>query len=359
MNSPKSSKKTTTNATENSVIGYVHNLSGNKRNRSNTLEYVTFTLQTDSNQAKEGLLYSPAKKPLLEQSETTRTPVKLVNHAYTEDEQKIVVNDMTFVGTPQPTEYSFQYSELPEDTKEAVSVLDVLNSHKQWDTVTVIGKVSQLKEPKAVGNPAKPLKLVEATLTDASGSIPLDVFEEHITKITEGKSYNLTNVQIKVWSKRKKIATTKKTTVTEVNNESLNKITVKENDAEEHPTSTALIKEVTNIPHYERFLKCYNCFKKINQAAGASKVAHCTKCGMVKTNNCLEALSASIEVIEDTGKRLLLKVNSEILNEMIGEDVLPLDQNSLGDKLLFIENFEVKYDAKSVVLEITHKEKNK
>lgn len=200
--------------------------------------------------------------------------------------------------------------------------------------------------------------MVEVTFTNTSGSIPLDGFEEHIPKIAQGKSYNLTNVQIKVWSDRRKITTTRTTTVTEVNNESLNKITVKEHNAQEHPTSTALIREVANIPHFERFLKCYKCYKKISQV-GTSKVAHCTKCGMVKTNNCLDALSASIQVNDDTGKRLLLKVTSEILKELIGEDVLPFDENSLGEKLLFIENFEVKYDAKSVVFNINHKEKDK
>ena len=357
QNSLKSTENPKTNP-ENSVIGYVHNLSPTKRNRSNTLDYATFTLQIDRDgKAQEALLYSPSKKALLEKSETSRTAVKLINHAYTEDEEKIVVNDTTFVGTLQATEYSFQYSELADRSKESVSILDVLNTHKVWDTVTVVGKVSQLKNPKTVGNPLKPLQVVEATFTDTTGSIPLDVFQEHIPKISAAKSYKLTNVQLKVWSGRKKICTTKRTTITEINDESLTTITVKQDDVED-PPSTALITEVTSVPRLERFLKCYKRFKKISQA-GASKVAHCSKCGMIKANKCVNDLSATLEVIDDTGKQLLLKIGSEILKELLGEDVLPLDENSLGEKLLFAENFKVKYDAKSVVLNINHVDNDK
>ena len=167
---PKSTGKPTTTAPENSVIGHVHNLSPIKQNCSVMLDYVTFTLQTDGDQMKEALLYSPSKKPLLEQSKTSRTPIKLVNHAYTEGNQKIVVNDKTFAQTPQEIEYSFQYSELADDCKEPTSVLDVLNTHKESDTVTVECKVSQLKKANTVGNPGKPLQLVEATSTDTTGS---------------------------------------------------------------------------------------------------------------------------------------------------------------------------------------------
>lgn len=56
-------------------------------------------------------------------------------------------------------------------------------------TVTKVGEVSQLKNLKTVGNPLKPLQSVKATFIDTTGPIPLDVFQEHIPKISAGKSY--------------------------------------------------------------------------------------------------------------------------------------------------------------------------
>lgn len=158
--------------------------------------------------------------------------------------------------------------------------------------------------------------MVEATFTNAMGSIPLDVSEKHIPKITLDRSYNLTSLQLKLWSGHKKNCTTKPT-ITESNNESLTAIAVKEHDFKNPPKCTVLIREVTNVPHCQRFLKCYRCFKKISQT-GTPKVAHCTKCGMIRSNNCLEALLTTNEVVNDRGKETILKITSDTLNELLG-----------------------------------------
>ena len=59
--------------------------------------------------------------------------------------------------------------------------------------------ITQLKELRTVGNLSKPPQLVELTLSDLTGCIPPDVFEENIAKIKQGKSYTLT-VENMVWA---------------------------------------------------------------------------------------------------------------------------------------------------------------
>ena len=49
--SAPSAKKPKSSTPEKNVIGYVHNLSSTKRNRNNTMDYFTFTLQTAPNKA--------------------------------------------------------------------------------------------------------------------------------------------------------------------------------------------------------------------------------------------------------------------------------------------------------------------
>ena len=46
------------------------------------------------------------------QSQRNQTPIKLTDFTFTEDQEKVVVNNMTFVSVPQPTEYAFQYSDI-------------------------------------------------------------------------------------------------------------------------------------------------------------------------------------------------------------------------------------------------------
>lgn len=42
---------------ENSIIGYEHNLSGNRRNKANTMDYFAFTLLTAPQETRDALLW--------------------------------------------------------------------------------------------------------------------------------------------------------------------------------------------------------------------------------------------------------------------------------------------------------------
>ena len=68
----------------------------------------------------------------------------LKDYTLTKDKKKIVINDMTLVSTPQPSEYAFQYAELKLQ-------IEVLNTKKQWDIITVQGKLAQKNPPMKVG----------------------------------------------------------------------------------------------------------------------------------------------------------------------------------------------------------------
>lgn len=215
--------------------------------------------------------------------------------------------------------------------------------------VTVVGKITQLKQPTTVGSPRKRLHLVEATFTDSTGSIPLELWEDHIAILKSGQCYKMTSVQVKVWCNRKKVTTTKKTIITETSDESLKPITL-QHDPEDSLTN-ATIKEVICIRHVEKFFICYICLKKIVQS-GSSAVLRCKKCGIIKATQCTLGLSATIEVLNDKQDSLTLKMNVELLKELINEDVLHFDKNALAEKLLFIENFAVKYDDNFTVVSV-------
>ena len=167
------------------------------------MDYHSFKLQTSANTHRDALLYSLSKRPLLMESELSRTPVKIKNFTFTHDKSKIVINDMTNISTPQQCEYSFQYADIPLPLN-TTTVLDVYNNNKEWDMVTVRGKVLSVNQPRAVGSPKKRLKLMEATLADKTGSIPLDLWESNIDQIKEGAVYSFNQVQVRVWSSRKK-----------------------------------------------------------------------------------------------------------------------------------------------------------
>ena len=59
------------------IIAYVHDLSLVRHNKTNTVDYATLTLQTSENITEPAICYSKAKRKLLEEKETTRSPIKL------------------------------------------------------------------------------------------------------------------------------------------------------------------------------------------------------------------------------------------------------------------------------------------
>ena len=74
--------------------------------------------------------------------------------------------------------------------------MDILNTNKEWDVVSLRGKIISLNEEREVGSPRKRYNLVEAVVADESGSIPLDIWEDHINQITQGKLFKASNVLI-------------------------------------------------------------------------------------------------------------------------------------------------------------------
>ncbi len=83
---PSPSKCYSSNET---LIAYVHNLSKLQRNKKNTLDYATLTLQTQD-EKKEALLYSKLKRPLLADSAESRTPIRIRRFALSADGKKLI-----------------------------------------------------------------------------------------------------------------------------------------------------------------------------------------------------------------------------------------------------------------------------
>lgn len=267
-----------------STVAYVHNLSPVKRNRSNTMDYVSMTLQTAPNTTVEALLYSPQKRPLFARCQESRTPLKLKHHTYTADKNKIVINDMTNVTTPHSSEYSFQYAEITQSgaKQDPTTILQILNSKKEWDNVVVTAKVTQLNEKIAAGR--NKLNLSEAILADESGSMPIDIWEACIEKaVSLGALFTFRPLQVRVWSGKKKLSTIKQTSITPVKDLKLEPIPLVETDCSAD-VETVAVKEFLSIQHFNKFPKCPKCKKSIQHST--SKIIKCNRCGVMRADKC-------------------------------------------------------------------------
>ena len=179
---------------EETLIGYTQHVSEVKRNRSNTTDYVTMRIQTSPVKTCQALLYSPQKHKNFVHSQQTKTPIKSKDFPRTSD-NKIVINDMTYVGQPTSGEYSCQYADVPEEKQIATNIINIINKSKEWDRVSLKAKVIQKAAAIQVGS--KKLKLAVATVADLTAWIPLDIWEEHIQRIEIRQVYLMEPMKVK------------------------------------------------------------------------------------------------------------------------------------------------------------------
>ena len=99
---------------------------------------------------------------------------------------------MTELSSPNPADYDFQYKEVCQAPTQIKEILD--SNGNELDTVIVYAKVIAINQPKFVGQ--RNLKLMTATLSDNSGKIQFDLWEDHIEKVHCGLVYRFSPLQV-------------------------------------------------------------------------------------------------------------------------------------------------------------------
>ena len=169
------------------IIAYVHQLSPLKRNKWNTMNYSTMVLQTSTKEAQEALVYSEGKRPMLADSERSHSPIKIQRFTYSSDGSKLIVNDMSKISTPLQTEYYFQYENALAPDFRMVSVKEIMTAAMEGEYIGVRGKIGSIDSSTVVSS--RQLKVACALFADETGTIGLDLWQEHVSSVSAGKVY--------------------------------------------------------------------------------------------------------------------------------------------------------------------------
>ena len=333
--------------TDASIIAYVHCLSPSRRNKKNTLDYSTLVLQSESKPAQEALLYSKNKRPLLSDSEHSHTPVKIQRYTHTTDGEKMIINDMTMISVPDQTEYSFQFKETTGPSSEPTPVEDILQSCNEWDCVTLCAKAIHVGETVVVSG--KKLRLAESTFADTTGSIAVDLWEQHIPMVESGKVYLMTSMQVRVWLGKKKLSTTLRSVIRAKADDTLEEIAVCEDDIKSNTRLiTVKVPNIHSVEKVETTSHCLNCGRKLLQST-ASKIVHCDRCGYtMRIANCSKRLSVKV-VVESEGELIHLTAFQNTLEKVVKCDVG--GEAEIAEMLLLLDEVTVTYNSKSLVIE--------
>ncbi|CAB4001991.1 Hypothetical predicted protein [Paramuricea clavata] len=323
------------------VIGYVHILSSPIPNKRKTMKYSTCVLQTQDKEI-DTLLYSPRKRAIISESEKTRTPIKIRKFTFTPDCEKLIINDMTNISKPTPTEYCFQYNKL--SSRKCISLKEVLESSEEGDLVSVIGKFGTIGE---ISNVGRGLKLAEATLADTTAQIDVSLFEENIASVKSGSVYMMRNLRVRVWKNVKKLTTTPSSIIVETENTEIAEIDVDVTSEHDETELTVVVPFITSVEQIELYRICVQCSKKLLQAT-ASLIVKCDRCthSMV-LSNCEKKMSAHITVANNNPVTLMVLDHN--LRSLIS-NMDEMSEEQIIETLLLLNNVSIKYDPVTLIV---------
>lgn len=329
------------------VIGYVHNLSPTKRNKKDTLHYLTLSLQTKDTY-EDVLCYSIAKRPLLMTSMTSRTPIKVDRFAKTTDGTKLIINDMTSVVIPNQTEYSFQYIEQ-DDNMTYIST--VIQEHDPLDIVNVRGKVVKLLPETTAGRMTKRLR--KGAFVDGTGVILLQLWEENIAEVEEGKVYTITRARVGIWNGQKYLGTTKQSVITvclgaveisDISSDEIDKLLNSERD------TVIELEKFDSIDSVTIYKECDKCSKRIIQASSMAFL-HCDQCGRsTRTSSCKTNICAKVLVQHpESGKNIGLTLFHDVIGGLVQESNT-MDSRGLAEQLLMLGRMSLSFNTSTCVV---------
>ena len=149
-----------------------------------------------------------------------------------------------------------------------------------------------------------------------------------------------------MWSGKKKLSTTIHTVVQPVQDPALSQIPIDSTDKETE--ETLQVTDVHSVQKIEKYLKCKHCNKKILQGT-CTDVIQCERCGFImRSTTCEKSVTAKIVVLLDE-QQVSLKIDDTLLTKMFG-DVISIDDKTLAQKLLFLEDFAVTYNTDTLLV---------
>ena len=184
-------------------------------------------------------------------------------------------------------------------------------------------------------------------MADSTASIPLDIWEEHIQRIEIGQVYLMEPMQVRVWSNKKKLATQKKTNITQIKeDQKLNDVEIQTQETTE-PQETIMIKRFKRIQKFDKFSKCPDCSRHL--PGTCQDTVKCEQCRIMRSDECSTGITTKIIVMDDQDNKLSVNMGDQVLDQLV-DSILNQDKQTLAQKLLFVENISITYNKDTFIV---------
>ena len=261
---------------------------------------------------------------------------------------------MTSVTVADKAEYSFQYTE-PVEVITYVST--IIEEKDPYNMVNIRGKVVQLTPVEKVGK--QRFKLRNGAFVDSTGVIKLQIWQENIDEIEEGKAYTVTLARVGIWKGEKSVGTTKSSVITTYTGDLDTKDVSSEEIVQHLGSNNKTVIEVPNFRSIESvstYKECNNekCSKRIIQES-SNPIIHCNQCGNtahasdLTLNTCAKIVVGNPQQQKD----ITLTLFGDVLGELV-ENFYLLDKSVVAEKLLMIGPVSITFNCSTnVVSQVT------
>ena len=254
--------------------------------------------------------FAPNKRRMILIKADTFSPIKIRGYTkmptlHDESVQELKLNKYCVYEDPEPSDVPFQYQDI--NTNNIVPIKDV-SSTSTYQYITVKGKLMISFIPQAI---KKNIRQNSATVTDATSSIRIFLWDSKKDLVKTDNFYIFMNVQVRVYEGRKFLSTTNSTTVKPLDS---------------FPASAVKDDEFLTIQHavnngVENFNHCYSCYscnKKVADITTTTKIIRCTNCKVTQLlTKCPTKYSAKLIVSADNQAKLYLSIFDNWISSLL------------------------------------------
>ena len=195
------------------ISGYVFNVSPLKVSKANC-SYFEYEIENSTNQSRT-VCFSPEKRRLIESiatDEDQNIGCELA-HFKKSDNDDLLVTDFTSVKRVKLN------LEKPSLIISYSMVSEIMNEKPKYAMLNEKGTIFNLEETKQnVCKNGNMLQLRKAVFKDSTDRIPITFFDKNMSKISEAKGYQITNVRVSLFQAQRMLKTTETTEITEDDN---------------------------------------------------------------------------------------------------------------------------------------------
>ena len=178
------------------IVGYIHGVSPLRVSQNSSNQYFDIQVQTSPHKLVDIRVMSPkgdaSKRKLFVDKQTNAQPVKLIN-ASSASSGTIFVNKATIIEDARDHEVKHKLEPLSDPVSTTEEVLACTEGYFK-----LTGQIRWNGEPRTPQSVSKVVR--DAVLTDQTGSIPISIWEDLITKICDGEFYTLTQMKLRYFN---------------------------------------------------------------------------------------------------------------------------------------------------------------